>query len=497
MSAVIQIEGLNKTYRMGEVEVQALRNVSLSVERGEFLAIMGASGSGKSTLMNIIGCLDRPTGGRYLLEGIHVASLKEEQLAAIRSSRIGFVFQTFNLLARTTAIENVELPLFYSERNLHGEQRAGELLEMLGLKGRENNNPNQLSGGQQQRVAIARSLINRPAILLADEPTGNLDSKNSAEIMEIISRLNREQGITVLVVTHDADVAAYTDRVVTFRDGAILSDVRTRAPAKAETLAAMSGSLEQAANGNGLNRTRKFGTMALSAAARALRRNKTRAALTMLGIFIGVAAVIAMVAVGNGARYSVQQQIQSLGTNLLVVLPGATTANGVRAGAGSISTLTVADGEAIQKEVLGAAAVSYADHQVAQVVYAHQNWSTSIAGTTPIYLTIRDWPVVDGRNFTDEEERSAAPVCLLGRTVVNNLYGPGEDPVGTVVRVKNFPLRVVGVLGVKGQSSFGTDQDDVVLLPFNTAERKVLGTSQVTASVPASSTGSTNPVLNP
>ncbi|MGC2492004.1 ABC transporter permease [Candidatus Binatus sp.] len=497
MSAVIQIEGLNKTYRMGEVEVQALRNVSLSVERGEFLAIMGASGSGKSTLMNIIGCLDRPTGGRYLLEGIDVASLKEEQLAAIRSSRIGFVFQTFNLLARTTAIENVELPLFYSERNLHGEQRAGELLEMLGLKGRENNNPNQLSGGQQQRVAIARSLINRPAILLADEPTGNLDSKNSAEIMEIISRLNREQGITVLVVTHDADVAAYTDRVVTFRDGAILSDVRTRAPAKAETLAAMSGSLEQAANGNGLNRTRKFGTMALSAAARALRRNKTRAALTMLGIFIGVAAVIAMVAVGNGARYSVQQQIQSLGTNLLVVLPGATTANGVRAGAGSISTLTVADGEAIQKEVLGAAAVSYADHQVAQVVYAHQNWSTSIAGTTPIYLTIRDWPVVDGRNFTDEEERSAAPVCLLGRTVVNNLYGPGEDPVGTVVRVKNFPLRVVGVLGVKGQSSFGTDQDDVVLLPFNTAERKVLGTSQVTESVPPSSTGSSNPVLNP
>ena len=259
----------------------------------------------------------------------------------------------------------------------------------------------------------------------------------------------------------------------------------------------MRGALEETANVNGLGRTRRFGTMALSAAARALRRNKARAALTMLGIFIGVAAVIAMVAVGDGARYSVEQQIQSLGTNLLVVLPGATTANGVRAGAGSISTLTVADAEAIQKEVLGAAAVSYANHQVAQVVYEHQNWSTSIAGTTPIYLTIRDWPVVDGRNFTDEEERSAAPVCLLGRTVVNNLFGPGEDPVGMVVRVKNFPLRVVGVLGVKGQSSFGTDQDDVVLLPFNTAERKVLGTSQVTASVPASATGSSNPVLNP
>jgi macrolide transport system ATP-binding/permease protein len=501
MSVVIEIEGLNKTYRMGEVEVLALQNVSLSIERGEFLAIMGASGSGKSTLMNIIGCLDRPTSGHYQLEGVDVSSLKEEELAAIRSSRIGFIFQTFNLLARTTAIENVELPLFYSERNQHGEQRAGELLEMLGLKGREHNNPNQLSGGQQQRVAIARALINQPAILLADEPTGNLDSKNSAEIMEIISRLNREHGITVLVVTHDADVAAYTDRVVTFRDGTILSDVRKRvgesAPARTESLDAMRGSVQQAASGNGLIRTRKFGTMALSAAARALRRNKTRAALTMLGIFIGVAAVIAMVAVGDGARYSVQQQIQSLGTNLLVVLPGATTATGVRAGAGSVSTLTVADGRAIQKEVIAAAAVSYANHQVAQVVYAHQNWSTSIAGTTPIYLTIRDWPVVVGRNFTEEEERSAAPVCLLGRTVVNNLFGPGEDPVGTIVRVKNFPLRVVGALGVKGQSSFGTDQDDVVLVPFNTAERKVLGTSQVTSSVPASSTGSSNPVLNP
>src|SRR5271166_134788 len=213
---------------MGEVEVHALQDVSFRVERGEFIAIMGASGSGKSTLMNIIGCLDRSTSGRYQLEGVDVASLREGELAAIRSRQIGFIFQTFNLLSRTSAIENVELPLFYAERSHDGEQRAEQLLERLGLQGRENNNPNQLSGGQQQRVAIARALINRPAILLADEPTGNLDSKTSAEIMEIISRLNREHGLTVLVVTHDPDVAAYTDRVVTFRDGIILSDVRKR-----------------------------------------------------------------------------------------------------------------------------------------------------------------------------------------------------------------------------------------------------------------------------
>jgi macrolide transport system ATP-binding/permease protein len=219
--------------------------------------------------------------------------------------------------------------------------------------------------------------------------------------------------------------------------------------------------------------------------------------LTMLGIFIGVAAVIAMVAIGDGARYSVQQQIASLGTNQLIILPGATTANGVRAGYGSSSTLTVSDAEALAKEARSVAAVSYLDRQVAQVVSGSRNWSTSINGTTPAYFTIRDWPVTAGRYFTDEETRSAAPVCLLGQTVVNNLFGEGEDPIGAAIRVKNFPVRVIGVLEAKGQSNFGQDQDDVILMPFDTAERKVLGTSQATATVPTSTTGSTNPVLNP
>src|SRR5208282_5210968 len=473
MAPVIEIVNLNKTFRMGEIEVQALCGVNLGIERGEFVAIMVASGSGKSTLMNILGCLDRATSGRYLLESIDTASLKEEDLAAIRSRRIGFVFQTFNLLSRTTALENVELPLFYSEWNQEGEERARQLLGKVGLQGREQNNPNQLSGGQQQRVAIARALVNDPAILLADEPTGNLDSKNSAEIMEIISRLNREHGLTVLVVTHDPDVAAYTDRVVTFRDGAVISDVRTRAAPAAPGGANIVTATRTAVRAR-REKTWRFGGMALSAAWRALRRNKTRAVLTMLGIFIGVAAVITMVAVGDGARYSVQQQIQSLGTNLLVVLPGATTSNGVRIGTGSTSTLTVADAEAIQKEVDTVSAVSYTDRQIAQGVHSSQNWSTGVAGVTPSYFAIRDWPVAEGRSFTDEEQRSAAPVCLLGRTVANNLYGEDEDPIGTTVRVKNFPLRVIGVLAVKGQSNYGQDQDDVVFVPFNTAERKVL-----------------------
>ena len=495
MPNVIEIANLTKTYQLGEIEVRALRDVSLTIARGEFVAIMGASGSGKSTLMNLLGCLDRPTSGHYLLEGADVATMSEEELAAIRSRRIGFIFQNFNLLSRTSTLENIELPLFYSGRTTDGEKRARSLIEQVGLQGRESNYSNQLSGGQQQRVAIARALINEPAILLADEPTGNLDSTNSAEIMDLITRLNRESGITVIIVTHDPDVAAYTDRIVTFRDGVIVSDHRERA-AQSPVAPADDHHAAQAAGDRAASTT--FGRMALTAAARALRRNKMRALLTMLRIFIGVAAVIAMVAVGDGARYSVEQQIQSLGTNLIIILPGATTSNGVRAGFGSSSTLTVADADAVGKEASQAAATSYTNRQVAQVVYEGSNWSTSINGATPAYFAIRDWPVTQGRLFTDEENRAAAPVCLLGQTVVNNLFNPGENPVGATVRIKNFPVRVIGVLSVKGQSNFGQDQDDIVMMPFATAERKVLGVAAVSSVVSTvTGNGSTNPVLNP
>ena len=477
--AVIEIRELWKTYQLGEVEVHALRGVSLRVESGEFVAVMGASGSGKSTLMNIVGCLDRPTRGSYLLEGEDVAELPEETLATIRGRKIGFVFQNFNLLARTSALENVELPLFYSAWSGAGERRAEDLMKMLGLDGREANHPNQLSGGQQQRVAIARALINRPAILLADEPTGNLDSTNSAEIMDIITRLNRDQGISIILVTHDAELAKYADRIVTFRDGQIVSDTRKAHASQgvAEARLASPQAPTTPPDRDGATEAWVFGAMALSAAARALQRNKLRAVLTMLGIFIGVAAVIAMVAVGDGARESVQAQIESLGTNLLIVLPGATTSNGVRAGSGSNSTLTVADADAIKKQARAVALVSYMDRQVSQVVSGNRNWSTGISGTTPDYLKIRDWSVEQGRAFTNDDMRSAAPVCLLGETVVANLFGQDQNPVGAEIRVKNFPLRVIGVLAVKGQSSYGQDQDDVVLIPFETAERKVLGVS--------------------
>ncbi|MGO8919406.1 MAG: ABC transporter permease [Stellaceae bacterium] len=499
---VIDIENVTRVYRLGDVEVRALDGVSLVIERGEFVAIMGSSGSGKSTLMNLLGCLDRPTSGRYVFEGVDIAGLPEPALARIRSERIGFVFQSFNLLARTSAIENVALPLFYAvsgpARRSERVARARDALRFVGLADREQNSPSQLSGGQQQRVAIARALISGPSVLLADEPTGNLDSKTSHEIMEMLRSLNRDQGVTIVVVTHELDIAAYTDRVVTMRDGRILSDERHRStppaephgagvelPFAAHYPATPSATLEA---GPFLG----FVTMILGAAAQALGRNKMRSALTMLGVFIGVAALIAMVAVGQGANEAVKKQIESLGTNLLVVLPGATTTSGVRAGSGSASTLTVSDAQALRREDPAVGMVSYLIRQLGQVEYSSQNWTTNIQGITPSYLDTASWHVAAGRAITAEDERNAAMVALIGQTVYQQLFAVDENPVGAMILVKGTPVRVIGLLAGKGQSTYGQDQDDVVMIPFAAAERKVLGVA-----VPSQAQTSTDPYFPP
>src|SRR5258708_22171484 len=231
MSELIQIEDMTKQYKMGDMTVQALRGVSLEIGKGSFVAIMGPSGSGKSTLMNILGCLDKPSAGTYLLDGVNIGSLERDQLAEIRNQKIGFVFQQFNLLARTSALENVELPLLYNGKPNHdGKERARRALHSVGLAGREDHHPSQLSGGQQQRVAIARALINDPQIILADEPTGALDSRTSVEIMGIFQKLNRESGMTIIVVTHEPDIAEYSNRILRVKDGHRVSDLAVEHP---------------------------------------------------------------------------------------------------------------------------------------------------------------------------------------------------------------------------------------------------------------------------
>ncbi|HEV2186000.1 MAG TPA: ABC transporter permease [Stellaceae bacterium] len=486
--AVIQIEGVTRTYHVGDVDVHALAGIDFAVERGEFVAIMGSSGSGKSTLMSILGCLDRPSSGRYLLDGIDVAGLPEPDLARIRSERLGFVFQMFNLLPRTSAAENVALPLLYSDGGKSGSQtrfdRAREALDRLGLGDRAGNTPSQLSGGQQQRVAIARALINSPSLLLADEPTGNLDTRTSHEIMQTLTQLNREEGVTIVLVTHETDIAAYADRTVTMRDGRILTDERKKSTIPAPPPAATDLSIfhphssTEIATGAPLSWA--FGLMILAAAAQALGRNKMRSALTMLGVFIGVAALIAMVAIGQGANDAVAKQLASLGTNLLVVVPGAVTSMGARGGTGSASTLTVTDAQTIQREDQAVSQVAYLIRQPGQTEYANQNWTTTIQGVTPNYPPITNWQIATGRGISPADESDAALVAVLGQTVLSNLFAPSDNPLGAIILVKGVPLRVIGTLAAKGQSTYGQDQDDLIMVPFATAQTKVLGVAAPT-----------------
>ncbi len=490
---VIELQRLTRLYRVGGTELRALDEVTLTVGRGEFLAIMGASGSGKSTLMNICGCLDRPTSGSYLFEGADLARASEPALARLRSERIGFVFQSFNLLARTSAIENVALPLFYAANGSVSRRdrfaRARAALHDLGLQEREKNTPSQLSGGQQQRVAIARALINRPDVLLADEPTGNLDTRTSHEIMQTLRRLNSEQGVTVMVVTHERDIADYADRIILMRDGKIVSDEAHRPawlPGAPDARGEPSGSpapvptsgrppRETGAPPAASPASLGFARMVLSSAAQAVGRNALRSILTMLGVFIGVAALIAMVAVGQGANQAVAKQIEGLGTNMLVVIPGATTAAGVHAGFGSASTLTTGDAKALRRDDPAVADVGYMIRQIAQVQYGGQNWTTSIQGVSPDYLRITNWRIAAGRTLDDSDETDASMVALIGETVYRKLFASYENPVGARINVRGQSMRVIGLLASKGQTGFGQDQDDVVMIPFSAAERKVLG----------------------
>ena len=515
-SPIIELQRITRLYQVGGVELRALDDVTLTVGRGEFVAIMGASGSGKSTLMNVCGCLDRPTSGRYLFEGVDLARLGEPVLARMRSERIGFVFQSFNLLARTSAIENVALPLFYAASGPLGRRerlaRAGAALAELGLRERGQNTASQLSGGQQQRVAIARALINRPQVLLADEPTGNLDTRTSHEIMQTLRRLNSEQAVTVIVVTHERDIAAYADRIITMRDGRIVTDEPNAAPVSSPGSPRSAGAVSAwaapaAGPGPSLPRAGAppvsaaaaslgFVRMILSSAAQAVGRNALRSILTMLGVFIGVAALIAMVAVGQGANQAVARQIESLGTNMLVVVPGATTAGGVRAGFGSASTLTTADAAALRRDDPAVADVGYMIRQIAQVQYGGANWTTGIQGVTPQYMRITNWRIAAGRALDAADERSADMVALIGQTVYRELFAPYENPVGARINVRGRSMRVVGLLAAKGQTAFGQDQDDVVMIPFSAAEQKVLGVAAPSAAQGIATTSIGNATMN-
>lgn len=471
---MISITNASKTYRMGDTLVRALRGVSLTIEAGEFLAIMGPSGSGKSTLMHILGLLDVPDEGSYQLLGREVSTCGEDELARIRNEEFGFVFQQFNLLSRTTALENVAMPLLYS-RSAIDASHARALLEHVGLADRAGHAPNELSGGQQQRVAIARALATRPRVLLADEPTGNLDSASAHDIMGLLKRLN-DQGLTVILVTHERDIADYAQRILHMRDGAIQREER-----RATTIPAPRAAADDptpVARGIWRHNLRAFATY-FRLAGRALWAHKLRTFLSMLGILIGVGSVIAMLGIGAGAKEAIKRQFSHLGSNVLILRPGARQTGAVRMQAGQVSRLTPDDARAIAERVPGVRRVSATVSTRAQAVFGSRNWNSEVTGVEPDHAFIRAMQPTIGRYVTEEDLKTRARVAVVGRTIVRELF-EGRNPVGEQMRIDRVIFQVVGVLPEKGSSPW-RDRDDVIIVPLQTAMFRLAGREHVDA----------------
>ena len=464
MELLLKLTHVSRHYQNGDNVVKALDDVSLTIRRGEFIAIMGQSGSGKTTMMNILGCLDRPTAGRYDVRGHDVATLSSDELAALRRACFGFVFQRYNLLATAMADENVEIPALYAGmKKEERKARALELLKELGLEGRADYRPGALSGGEQQRVAIARALMNDPPVILADEPTGALDSRNSEDVMVLLKRLH-EQGRTVIVITHDEQVAAHAKRVIRLQDG------RTTVNDDPIESDAVSGDASVGLLGDEGAGLTAEATEAVRTALRALRVNFFRTALTLLGIVIGVAAVITMLAVGNGSKQRVLDQISAMGTNLLSVRPGAP---GIRS-RGDIATLTMDDARELE-DIPNITVVVPERSGRKTLRYGNTDAATSIEGVGSGFPFARDWPLERGQFFSIKDVESYAPVIVLGYTVARTFFPDGQDPVGAYIQVGNIPFQIIGVMGEKGAAPWGRDQDDAAWVPVSTGMVRLFG----------------------
>jgi len=457
---LVTLVDITRSYGEKEAAVQVLKGLNLTIHSGEFVAIVGASGSGKSTLMNILGCLDRPSSGSYIFKGTDVSRLDADGLARLRRESFGFVFQSYNLIHSLNASQNVEMPAVYAGASLEARQeRAVELLRYLGLEERLTYRPNQLSGGQQQRVSIARALMNGGQIILADEPTGALDSKSGEDVMKLLIEL-WQAGHTLILITHSKEVASHANRVIEIKDGEIIGDTvrdvtckkaafKTPPPSKSTLFFELAESMKSSL--------------------RALRMNIFRTILTLLGIVIGVASVIVMLAIGDGAKKEVVDRISSLGTNLLVIRPGGPNTRGFA----NIATLVPEDMKAIDmmENILGTMPES---RRNTTVRYGNNDAQTPINTTSYALPLVRSWPVAQGTFFTQEDEDNLAKVIVLGQTVATSLFGE-KDPLGEFVLVGNILFQVIGVMSERGASAMGEDEDDVVFMPYTTGSLHILG----------------------
>ncbi|MBV6289678.1 MacB family efflux pump subunit [Pseudomonas aegrilactucae] len=469
---LIELRDIRKSYGgIDTPKVEVVRGISLAIHPGEFVAIVGASGSGKSTLMNILGCLDRPTSGHYYFAGKDVAELDSDELAWIRREAFGFVFQGYHLIASGSAQENVEMPAIYagtpaSERHA----RAAGLLGRLGLATRTGNRPHQLSGGQQQRVSIARALMNGGHIILADEPTGALDSQSGAEVMTLLDEL-ASQGHVVILITHDREVAARAKRIIEIRDGLILSDsANEAAPARGQVASLNAEDLRQRLDSGATQSGAWKGELieALQAAWRLMWINRFRTALTLLGIVIGVASVVVMLAVGEGSKRQVMAQMAAFGSNILY-LSGSEPTHSAPAGVISL------DDVAAVAQLPQVKMIMPVIGNELTVRYGNNSQSFYVGGNNTHFPEIFNWPVVEGAFFTEADERSAAAVAVIGRKVKEKLLKDAGNPIGQYILIGNVPFQVIGILAEKGSSSGNQDSDGRIVVPYSAAAVRLFG----------------------
>lgn len=467
---MIKFKNITKIYHTGKIEFAALKNISFEISEGEFVAIMGPSGSGKSTLLNIMGCLDVATSGQYFINKNDVSGLNFSQLAKIRNSEIGFVFQNFNLLSYLTATNNIELPLIYSG-NKYSHDYLLKTLGRVGLKEWAGHKPTELSGGQQQRVAMARALVNNPSIILADEPTGNLDSKSGLEIIKLLEKLNNE-GITIIIITHDDYVASFSHRIIHIKDGEIFSDTKSKKIRKISK--APVEKVIQKKKGLELKKVKQNVTVAI----KSIITKKMRTFLTTLGMLIGVASVVAMISLGEGAKQRITEDIKKMGSNLLTLHSGGQSRGGMRSQSfADRNKLSIRDADSVKTSTKLIKAMTPVSRSSATVVYRNRNVRTDIQGVNASFPEINNFSIKYGTFFTEKDIRLQTRVAVLGNTVFSNLFD-GKDPVGTYIKLNRINFLVIGVLEPKGSSMFG-DMDDLVAIPVTTAMKKLFGTDKI------------------
>lgn len=467
---LIRIRGLHRVFGEGDARAHVLRGIDLDIRAGEFVAIIGTSGSGKSTLMNILGLLDRPSAGNYHLAGQDVARLSRDAQAGLRNRLFGFVFQQYNLIPALSALENVALPASHAGAPRASRRaRAAALLRSLGLGGHLSARPTQMSGGQQQRVSIARAMMNGGSVILADEPTGALDTESARDVMRLLSDL-AAKGHTVILITHDSDVAARAARVICIGEGRILGDSGARIVAE---------QTKQPLPDTAARRPALLATLreAVRSALAAIGASPVRTVLTLSGIVIGVASVVAMLAIGRGAQEDYIRRASAIGTNWVVVSSDQDTRM-------PRMPLTLEDAVAL-KGLPNVAGVMPGRWEQASIRAGNFSTNTDIIGTDRDFRTVHGWDVARGSFFTESDERGGSPVLLLGHTVAKALFPGGEDPTGEFVLVNMSPFLVGGVLESKGLSENGYDRDRVVAMPLRSLENRLYGPGELSVIVVA------------